>query len=558
MMELSNINNFNMPIVFISDLHFDYTFGEYNLENALKNQQEFIKLLKSNYSTSLICLAGDFYDDYKMTLNFINELENNKILGFFVLGNHDFLTPCPPENIISAFNNNDKHNKYFKFLTTGKKYYFNDICVIGDTGWSYKIEDKSVIDLKWIEFANKVLDEEEKVLIITHYPQPPELKNTSNCWKIFGHEHKKFLYHQNNSVSCQRGDRRTINEKLVFGELIRASDNTNISISNFPCFYRYYLPQVITDSKDVLKINEIEKHGFYRCSMNKKNLFALATSPKEYIEEVKRKFNNYMKNNYIGYIWKNPSSNSILNSIQTSIDINAIQTSIDILECGNISDVISFMTAAIITGYVYNDTMSFLWSMRPLDKYDIIHFYMLFLTIQKYNISIDKINSIQKNNKLCIKYSNVNLYFPKVNGYSLQLSDIKNLLNNESLLSTAKLIENSQSKNIYTSELCNKIYIAFIDYCKIHKDHFALKGQFFEKDIHYGRISYKNVLLVRDKMKFIMNELGYSNINNILRFWRESGYLVCGEHKFSANRRLNTYEKAQSCYVIKHNSDLFN
>jgi len=46
--------------------------------------------LKRYFNDYIVCIVGDCYSNYKEMLNFIEELEQNKIYGFFVLGNHDY------------------------------------------------------------------------------------------------------------------------------------------------------------------------------------------------------------------------------------------------------------------------------------------------------------------------------------------------------------------------------------------------------------------------------------------------------------------------------------
>lgn len=48
-------------IVFISDLHFDYTEGKYKPTHANKRQEEFIDYVKEHYTNCVLCLAGDFF-----------------------------------------------------------------------------------------------------------------------------------------------------------------------------------------------------------------------------------------------------------------------------------------------------------------------------------------------------------------------------------------------------------------------------------------------------------------------------------------------------------------
>ena len=80
----NNVNDLKR-IVFISDLHFDFTDGKYNIFRARKNEKSFLKVLKKYYSDCMVILAGDFYNSYLKTLEFIKKLDKNKIFGFFVL-----------------------------------------------------------------------------------------------------------------------------------------------------------------------------------------------------------------------------------------------------------------------------------------------------------------------------------------------------------------------------------------------------------------------------------------------------------------------------------------
>lgn len=57
-------------IVFISDLHFDYTEGKYKPSDADKRQEEFIDYVEEHCTHCILCLVGDFFNSYKKTLSF--------------------------------------------------------------------------------------------------------------------------------------------------------------------------------------------------------------------------------------------------------------------------------------------------------------------------------------------------------------------------------------------------------------------------------------------------------------------------------------------------------
>ena len=84
-------------IIFISDLHFDFikdskqeSGHRFVPENSNQIKSVFIDYVKENYANDILCLCGDFYNDTYMTLEFVKEMERSSILGFFVLGNHDY------------------------------------------------------------------------------------------------------------------------------------------------------------------------------------------------------------------------------------------------------------------------------------------------------------------------------------------------------------------------------------------------------------------------------------------------------------------------------------
>lgn len=115
-------------IIFISDLHFDFTKGKFKAKAAPLMEENFIAFVKEYYSNNIICLAGDYYNSYKKTLLFVKTLEANQIKGFFVLGNHDYWNNGTKSymDIINLFSSETQDHQYFKFLVTGRKYYYKE------------------------------------------------------------------------------------------------------------------------------------------------------------------------------------------------------------------------------------------------------------------------------------------------------------------------------------------------------------------------------------------------------------------------------------------------
>ena len=228
--ELQNVSVVS-TIVFISDLHFDYMNKKSCIECAEEIKNTFISYIKEKYSRSIVCIGGDCFDDWQKALTFIQELEQERINGFIVLGNHDYWNDGTKtyKELLHIFAAETKENKYFRLLMTGRKYYIGDVCFIGDTGWTSFILNKRHVNLSqfmelpeatlvkdfspkeivsmhncWIKFANSILEQEKKVIILTHYPmvcyakEPKDtwwssktkLIESKKCWKIFGHTHK--------------------------------------------------------------------------------------------------------------------------------------------------------------------------------------------------------------------------------------------------------------------------------------------------------------------------------------------------------------------------------
>lgn len=476
------------PIVFISDLHFDYTKRKFKAKAASQMNSDFISFIKELYADSILCLAGDFFDSYKKSLSFVKELEEKQIVGFFVLGNHDYWNNGTKSlmDIINLFSDETQDNQYFKFLVTGRKYYFNDICVIGDTGWTSfrrgkrqvtlkqfmglpdakKVKDfspKKIIALhdEWVSFANDVLNNEEKVLIVTHFPMVDFTKEDKDCWwssttvlkgdnswRIFGHTHRSEQ--QYNNVSLQRGYNNNDGEDLIrkgikqyyphhFGKLEKSVDQHSIiASSNFESISKFHSPIVVSNAKNELGIvSTVKRRGYRRCAANKHNFAVLANSPEAYLESVKEITNGNLRDTYIGYFFSGRISRQV---------VEAIYHSIAIIESGDFSDVRAFITAAVITGYVFNRMPSLIEGMRPLDDYDVVRFWLMLLTIKHYGIDMESINNVRSDKKNLIKFCNVDMYLPAVNDLSLTAVEVQMLMQKKPLLPRpGALLENQNT-----------------------------------------------------------------------------------------------------------------
>jgi predicted phosphohydrolase len=464
------IESTEKPIVFISDLHFDFTKRKFKAKAATRMKDDFIAFVKERYSGSILCLAGDYFNNYKKALSFVKELEKNQIVGFFVLGNHDYWNNglLSHRDIINLFSEVTKDNQFFRFLVTGRKYYFNDICIIGDTGWTsfrrgkrqvelnqfmglpdaVKVKDfnpRNIIDLhnEWVSFANDVLKKEEKVLIVTHFPMVNFTKEDKDCWwssstalkgtnswRIFGHTHRSGQ--RFNNVSSQRGyDNKEANVMErpwmmqytydSFRKIEKSVHQYNIlSLSNFESISNYHSPVVVENANDeLLLVSTVKRRGYKRCAANKRNFTFLANSPDEYLKRVKNITEGYLKDTYIGYVLSGPLPQEV---------INAIQHSIAIIERRDMSDLRAFITAAVITGYVFNEMPYGIKDMRPLDDYDILRFWLMLLTINHFGINMESINTVRSDKKNRITFCNIDLYLPSVNDLSMSADEVQMLM----------------------------------------------------------------------------------------------------------------------------------
>ena len=318
-------NSIISTIAFISDLHFDFTDGKYCIEQSEKKTKDFIDFIKENYNHSLLCIAGDCFNNYQKTLAFIRELEQQQINGFYVLGNHDYWNDGTKsyDEIIQIFEETTKDYKFFRFLTNGLKYYINGICFIGDTGWtSFRRKNKRVnlnsfMELpdvgnvkgfcpkqiiamhdSWINYANETLRMEDKTIILTHFPMmdfsrkaeecwwssETNLNNNINCWKIFGHTHKE-KQKKDNHISSQRGydniDNSVLEECSLlydmkqydissFGILLKINNNLCSDLLDISPLRQFFsLTKVQDKGADIILVNKVEQRGFKRCSKNK-------------------------------------------------------------------------------------------------------------------------------------------------------------------------------------------------------------------------------------------------------------------------------------------------
>ena len=199
----------------------------------------------------------------------------------------------------------------------------------------------------------------------------------------------------------------------LFGMLEKVGDYRELTISNIEALFTFYSPLDIIDATtDVSLTTAIKGRGYKRCAANKVNFSALATSPEKYIEQVKYIISGYLGNTYIDYTYLGYLSKRT---------VDAVFSAISILKKGDFTNAREFITAAVITGYVYNRMPGGIEYMRPVDDYDVMRFYLMFLTMKEYNIGIDSISSVRKHSKNYINFGNVDIYLPSVNEYSVSL-----------------------------------------------------------------------------------------------------------------------------------------
>jgi len=453
----------NKKIILISDLHFDHRCYNYGLSNESELEADFIDHIRSEHKGSIICIAGDIYDDFRKTFNFVKLLEKKEIQGFFVLGNHDYWNNGTTgyKELIKLFDDETKDHIHFRYLKAGKKYYVGDICFIGDTGWTsfkrtkkapvaadhifklpdvQKVKDFSLDELlafhnEWISFANGVLQTEDKTIVITHFPMVSfartdddlwwsshtELIDNKKSWNFFGHTHKSEKKY--NNISSQIGyDKNREHRYCVpeqFAKFIRVAESREVVTSDYDAVSRFYTQAVVqSPEKEAALVRSIKTRGYRRSGANKKNLAALASDPERYLAEVRLIILGYVRNEYIGYAYTD---------FLDPVTVDSVLSSINILD-KKVENIRAFITAAVITGYVWNGFTSWIPMMRPLDDYDIMRFYLMFITMSRYGITPNSVDSVRSNKNRSFIFNNVELCLPAVNGASLSMEEATEIL----------------------------------------------------------------------------------------------------------------------------------
>lgn len=335
--------------------------------------------------------------------------------------------------------------------------------MIGDTGWTsfnkgsgtiqldtfnnqipetqeiLNFSYSSILELhtKWIDYANSIISSNEKVIILTHFPMicsaktnadlwwssKTKLMKQHNYWSFSGHTHQDNQYH--NYVSRQRGytsynpatDYIDCGDFMFFlmkiGVLERLSDSRAI-LSSKELLSKYFNSELLS-IEDKSEIMKVRKRGFIRSSANKHVFSALSSGHSGYIKKVKKVLSGRCNNPYIGfYIYNGVSEDTI----------NEIKTALDVLIQNDMTDIRLYMTAVVVTGRAYNNESSRIPYMRPLDDYDVIRFYLVLLTMKKYNISSNKVERIRKHPKNYLTIGKVDIYIPQVNDYSISPDEL--------------------------------------------------------------------------------------------------------------------------------------
>lgn len=464
---------------YISDLHFDYFNGKKS-DRYLHRETHFIQELKVSLKDSLLLMAGDFYDDILKTLKFIKKIENLKIKGFFVLGNHDYWNTgiYNIEKIIEIVTQETLNNKYFKFLKSGIKYEIDGIVFIGDTGWSSfysgkeelkkpnivlpehnKIKNFSIIKVieihnDWVLFAKKTIKENEKVIVLTHFPMFNSIDYFSNnsfselwfkslvdlkgdnFWNIYGHTHEKVKL--DNYVTNQIGsnNHQAINIIDAYSETIHyvvenlvRTTTKDIVYSDEHLLNSFY-DLSISSVKDISQVQKIKKRGYIRTSSNIGVMNSATNDIDAFIDRAKRNIELQSNKTYIGFSSSSTSSYVIY---------RALNHSIDVLKKGLNNNIREYITSIVIVGYAWNNMTHLLEYMRPIDDIDVIRMYLYIKTIQKHNLNVKDVYKIQRHKKNRIKINDIDIYIPVINDkYNIEREDVENL--NNSLINEIVLI----------------------------------------------------------------------------------------------------------------------
>lgn len=479
-------------IVFISDLHFDFVDGKFCIEESEEIKKTFISHIKTNYHRSIVCILGDCFNDWHKMLLFIKELEREQIKGFIVLGNHDYWNDGTKSygELLCIFDEETKDNEYFRLLITGRKYYIGELCFIGDTGWTSFVQNGKQTELSefnslpdadyikgfsperilfmhnsWIKYANSILEKEKCVIVLTHYPMvcfakkpfdswwssETKLKESKNCWKLFGHTHKSRQRKRNN-ISVQRGYENMDVKMLAeygylrfvkqyteqdFGMLVKTVEMSKLPTISLEPLIDFYSPSIVENPNTQIElVKEIRNRGFRRSSRNREILAKLAADPYGYIKHIKLLLKEYEKSVYIGYRYVFDLSEKTVYAIHT-----AIASLEQIFDRNDFSNPMIFVMSAIITGYIYNYMPEEIHNMRPVDYYDIVRFYLVFQTMKKYRLGFDDIRSIQKHTTRTIILENVPVSLPALNKQCMTVEEAYACLKGTSLLTERGMIE---------------------------------------------------------------------------------------------------------------------
>jgi hypothetical protein len=188
---------------------------------------------------------------------------------------------------------------------------------------------------------------------------------------------------------------------------------------------QYYKNQLLLPENQVEIIN-VKKRGFMRCAANRGVFVALSSNSEDFINKVEKRLKGYLDNVFINYT---PFKGL------THEEITTIENAIIILKKNDVLNVREYMTAAVIAGYVWNGMAYGVSDMRPLDDYDIIRFYLMFLTIKKYGLTIGEVKRVRKNPDFSIKVGSVDIFIPLVNNYTLEPEEVQVELSKTKLLS---------------------------------------------------------------------------------------------------------------------------
>ncbi len=435
-----------LKLLFLSDLHLDYTKRKYSPSNGKGNEARFMEEVRRKCTGNyVLIIAGDIFNDYRETVAFANRLEAEQIRGFFVMGNHDYWSGLREpllgyRDIIKYVDEHTEGNNHFRFLCTGKSYDIQGVTFIGDTGWtSYRSKKyKGVPDLdtlpsiegdqvawfshrdvlymhdQWIDFANTVYERCRDVITVTHFPMVEQkgkgandfwwssvtkLKNKNN-WCISGHSHMS-KWEKNNHIAHQRGYE---NKDFVLGELEQLLPN--LTSENYPDLVQAHLTDWY-EFNTTISAAEASSRGFKRVSANRKNMASIIKDKEAYIRRIERGIEGYSVSTYGGFTYGTPVEAKTFALLRLCLEV---------LRMDHMPDVRTYMIAVVLTGYVYNHAMEDLPYARPLDNLDVVRMFLLFMTLSHFDIQPDEVDGVSKATKQrdFITFEGYTVWLPKV------------------------------------------------------------------------------------------------------------------------------------------------